>query len=222
MRSATETEMQRLHPKEAEMKESPTGWSGRAVTEPELCEKRAGREHILHSDPQHSWNQNSPLTAPRLSSSCIPVHADTTRSNPLTNARTSLVPKQVTSQTMLKKYIYFFFKKLIFIFQESLAKILFCLALIKFHKFQLGAKHNAAFNLRHKTGLPNSFGGSTAHPLFSSAYWPTYSACPNPRCYCVKQTHHSSSTEGHNYPGSFRAHRGEGLRRNSGNGTSLD
>lgn len=33
------------------------GWC--TVTEPKVCEKGAGGEHILHFDPRHSWNQNS-------------------------------------------------------------------------------------------------------------------------------------------------------------------
>lgn len=57
-----------------------------------------------------------------------------------------------------------------------------------------------SFQFKTQNSAPLLSGGQPRIP-FSTAHWPTYSACPNPRCYyCVKQTHHSLSTEVRNYP----------------------
>lgn len=60
-------------------------------------------------------------------------------------------------------------------------KFLFWSALITFHTFQLHAKHNAAFNLRHKPGTPILLGGSATHTLFSfSILTHLFSTSPTP------------------------------------------
>lgn len=80
----------------------------------------------------------------------------------------------------------------------------------------LGKKENTMqlSNLRHKTGASVLSTGKATHPLFYNTLTHLLS---NPRCYyCVKQTHHSLSTEVHNCPHSFRPQKEEGTHRNSG------
>lgn len=74
-----------------------------------------------------------------------------------------------------------------------------------------------SFQVKTQNRPPNSFHGGQPGPFIPTAYWPTYTACPNPRrCYCVKQTHHSLLTAVHNYPHFLSAKKEEGTRCDGG------
>lgn len=146
--------MRPQHPEEVEMKRSEPVLQVAVEVERELSEK--GGPQGAHSSiwPRRSWKQTLPST--RCTSSfhifCIPAHADTKH--------------QIFGYGTLRTQISNTQNKQIHIFSGKYDHEFFKLDEIP--QISTDWKHNAAFNFRHKTGLPLLSGGQPCIPSFFS------------------------------------------------------